>query len=350
MATPKMSLKLLCDKKGQRVLFAEAPKEFVDFIFHIFSLPLGTLIEFIGSEQMVGCLGKLKDSIESFHGTYLQPGVKKDNIFNPKTPFNGPVIIAHPVAQTRLCIRCLYVQIVVEAAAIEKINKGGGYVKEVVTYMVMDDLVVKPMSTISSITLINKFGVKDLSQLEEKMVTFGKEELMAYLRPKALEGISDDGQSADNHLYALEVVLYILPGLSSKTQVWWKLSCLLEAARQSPACVRLCLVCPGCLLGEAYVCDIQHCTSAARDYSDGDNACSVALRGLAAPDLLNAARQSPACVRLCLVCPGCLLGEAYVCDIRTSYISRQCTSSDGDNAAPCLPRGLAVLDLLVLAS
>ncbi|GJU08828.1 hypothetical protein Tco_1125258 [Tanacetum coccineum] len=35
-----------------------------------------------------------------------------------------------------------------------------------------------------------------------------------------------------------------------------------------------------------------------------------------------------------------------VCDIRTSYVSRQCTSSDGDNAAPCLPRGLAVLDLL----
>ncbi|GJZ34187.1 hypothetical protein Tco_0579623, partial [Tanacetum coccineum] len=42
----------------------------------------------------------------------------------------------------------------------------------------------------------------------------------------------------------------------------------------------------------------------------------------------------------------CLLGAAYVCDIRTSYVSRQCTSSDGDNAAPCLPRGLAVLDWL----
>ncbi|GKG00353.1 hypothetical protein Tco_0302043, partial [Tanacetum coccineum] len=39
-----------------------------------------------------------------------------------------------------------------------------------------------------------------------------------------------------------------------------------------------------------------------------------------------------------------------VCDIRTSYVSRQCTSSDGDNAAPCLPRGLTVLDWLVLAS
>ncbi|GKE73143.1 hypothetical protein Tco_1535184, partial [Tanacetum coccineum] len=192
MATPKMSLKLLCDKKGQRVLFAEAPKEFVDFIFHIFSLPLGTLIEFIGSEQMVGCLGKLKDSIESFHGTYLQPGVKKDNIFNPKTPFNGNTFLLSydaasvdkagsskgiysdymNVAMTRIQPK----DVEVEAAAIEKINKGGGYVKEVVTYMVMHDLVVKPMSTISSITLINKFGVKDLSQLEEKMVTFGKEE------------------------------------------------------------------------------------------------------------------------------------------------------------------------------
>ncbi|KAM0043261.1 hypothetical protein Hdeb2414_s0010g00339181 [Helianthus debilis subsp. tardiflorus] len=49
-------------------------------------------------------------------------------------------------------------------------------IKEVVTYMVMDDLVVKPMSTISSITLINKFGIKDLSQLEEKTVSFGKDE------------------------------------------------------------------------------------------------------------------------------------------------------------------------------
>ncbi|KAI7730308.1 hypothetical protein M8C21_019901 [Ambrosia artemisiifolia] len=42
--------------------------------------------------------------------------------------------------------------------------------------MVMDDLVVNPMSTISSITLINKFGVTDLSQLEEKSVSFGKDE------------------------------------------------------------------------------------------------------------------------------------------------------------------------------
>jgi hypothetical protein len=35
----------------------------------------------------------------------------------------------------------------------------GGYVKGLITYMVMDYLEVKPMSTISSITLLTKFNV-----------------------------------------------------------------------------------------------------------------------------------------------------------------------------------------------
>ncbi|CAH1443479.1 unnamed protein product [Lactuca virosa] len=58
----------------------------------------------------------------------------------------------------------------------------GGYVKNVVTYMVMDNLVVKPISTISSITLINKFGVNDLSRLEEKTLPFGKDETLKLLK------------------------------------------------------------------------------------------------------------------------------------------------------------------------
>lgn len=228
MASPNMSLKLLIDNKGKRVLFAEVSKEFVDFLFHIFSLPLGTLIEFLGSKEMVGCLGKLKDSIETFNQTYLQPGVKKDDIFNPKTAFNGNTFLLSYEAQTtdhqsgasKSIYRCsnassqccqnnrsycrsnttLYAgakcpncsgsmnvtvnsikptedaTVEVEAPAMKKMKSG--YVQEVVTYMVMDDLVLKPMSTISSITLISKFGVKDLSQLEEKTVSFGKNEVL----------------------------------------------------------------------------------------------------------------------------------------------------------------------------
>ncbi|KAJ0764310.1 hypothetical protein HanPI659440_Chr08g0290651 [Helianthus annuus] len=228
MGSPKMRLKLLVDRKGSRVLFAEVSKEFVDFLFHIFSLPLGTLIEFLGSNKMAGCLGKLKDSIESFNRSYLQPGIKMDDIFNPKTAFNGDTfLLCHDTASSdrddqsgaskavyrcakaaaghcyscsnqpcrsnatlnakSICPNCsgsmnvkmtlVTPQEVAETKEVQRKRKRkGGYVKKVVTYMVMDDLVVKPMSTISSITLINKFGVKDLSQLEEKTVSFGKKE------------------------------------------------------------------------------------------------------------------------------------------------------------------------------
>ncbi|GJY45223.1 hypothetical protein Tco_0433436 [Tanacetum coccineum] len=67
-----------------------------------------------------------------------------------------------------------------------------------------------------------------------------------------------------------------------------------------------------------------------------------------------AACKSPTCIRLCLrgqsflhaPSTGC---KPDVCDIRTSYVSRQCTSSDGDNPAPCLLRRLATPDWLLLA-
>ncbi|GJU86511.1 phospholipase D alpha 1 [Tanacetum coccineum] len=67
--------------------------------------------------------------------------------------------------------------------------------------------------------------------------------------------------------------------------------------------------------------------------------------------LLEAACQSLACIRLCPQGQSCLhapstCGGPDVCDIRTSYVSRQCTSSDEDNVAPCLLRRLATLGWL----
>ncbi|PHT46241.1 hypothetical protein CQW23_15399 [Capsicum baccatum] len=58
----------------------------------------------------------------------------------------------------------------------------GGFVKEAVTYMVMDDLVVKPMSTISSITLLSKFNIQNVSVLQEKVVYLGMKEALKMLK------------------------------------------------------------------------------------------------------------------------------------------------------------------------
>ncbi|GLT68755.1 hypothetical protein SLA2020_409600 [Shorea laevis] len=65
--TTKVSLKLFTDKKSRRVLFAEANKEFVDFLFSIFTLPVGAVTRLLkeAGGGMAGCLPSLYQSIEN---------------------------------------------------------------------------------------------------------------------------------------------------------------------------------------------------------------------------------------------------------------------------------------------
>jgi hypothetical protein len=48
--------------------------------------------------------------------------------------------------------------------------------------MVMDDLIVKPMSTISSVTLLNDLNIKDISFLQEKMVEVDIKKVIILIR------------------------------------------------------------------------------------------------------------------------------------------------------------------------
>ncbi|CAL8125208.1 unnamed protein product [Prunus armeniaca] len=82
-----VTLKLLVHTKGRKVLFAEATKEVVDFLFTLLSLPVGTVVRLLS-----------KNCLFTVHTT-------------------------------------------VETAT----SSEGGYAKGVVTYMIMDNLVVKSM-------------------------------------------------------------------------------------------------------------------------------------------------------------------------------------------------------------
>ena len=44
------------------------------------------------------------------------------------------------------------------------------YVKGVVTYTIMDDLTITPTSTISIITMFDKFNAKEVGALEENVI------------------------------------------------------------------------------------------------------------------------------------------------------------------------------------
>ncbi|CAM0879540.1 unnamed protein product [Alopecurus aequalis] len=119
---PALSMKLLIDTRAQRVLFAEANKDVVDFLF---SLRCGT---------------PMKDAIQCVR---------------PDSGGSG------------------------QAA-----NGGGakGFVQGVVTYTVTDGLTVTPMSAISSMTLLNTLGVRDFGALQEKTVRLGSTAGLAILK------------------------------------------------------------------------------------------------------------------------------------------------------------------------
>ncbi|CAL2267081.1 unnamed protein product [Prunus armeniaca] len=217
MATSRfgtVSLKLLVDTTRNKVLFAEAGKDFVDFLFTLLSLPAGTIIRLLSKEAMVGSLGKLYESVETLNDEYLQPNLKKDALLKPKEPVAaGPNILGlltdvksdarkmiYMCSNSRnhgyvaedpkaKCPNCNYsistatTYVASPTAAVQTTySSKEGYVKGLVTYMIMDDLEVKPMSTISGISLLNRFNVKDVGVLEEKVVDLGMNEGVKLLK------------------------------------------------------------------------------------------------------------------------------------------------------------------------
>ncbi|EYU36143.1 hypothetical protein ABFS82_14G239800 [Erythranthe guttata] len=194
MAKSSVSMKLLIDSKAGRVLFAEASKDCVDFLFYILSLPVSKLISLVGKQQMVGSLGNLYESIENLNESYIQPNKNKDTFLKPVIPPTSgssvPLLALEDSPSVRALYRCtqscnnycyvsddptalcpscrrlmsMAMHYVAPPAKNESCEEGG-FVKGVVTYMVMDDLVVKPMSTISSLTLLSKFNVKEVGAL-----------------------------------------------------------------------------------------------------------------------------------------------------------------------------------------
>ncbi|CAL0300470.1 unnamed protein product [Lupinus luteus] len=216
-SSTKLSVKLLIDTKRVKVLFAEASKSVIDFLFNLLCLPIGSVIRLLTKNEMVGCLGSLYESVEELNQTYMQPDQNKDILLKPRSVISSSVIsgllppndaydspynveslkfytCSHNSCSHVTCesgTRCpnysnycgshmnrqlsFVGKFPVLKDKFSTINENG-FVRDVVTYMVMDDLVIQPMSTISSITLLNKFDVKDIGSFEERVVQLGMEE------------------------------------------------------------------------------------------------------------------------------------------------------------------------------
>ncbi|KAF5461662.1 hypothetical protein F2P56_017740 [Juglans regia] len=205
-ATNKISLKLFIDKKRNRVLFAEAGKDFVDFLFQSFTLPVVTVTSFLKSEDMLGCLQNLYESIENPSHNCIQPGQsKEDLVLKPKLVMSGATdSLLLPRVESSYTFRKLYkcsnnscssrdyelssiegaycnscssslvpMRHEVSLSELTSANKAisnFNLLKEWVRFIVMDDLWMMLMSADAFITLLHEYDIKDLRALEKRVV------------------------------------------------------------------------------------------------------------------------------------------------------------------------------------
>ena len=154
-ATPEMNLKLLINKKDNKVVFAEAEKDFIDFLFNLLTLPIGTITGFLPKEI---CLGGLHESMKKLEEAYLQPNQSPDSPLKLNTPAYAILPFFNPSS-----------------------SRSYGHVLGLVTYMVTDDLSITPMSLTETMALFKKYNIEEVGVLEEKVVAIGLDEVNNYL-------------------------------------------------------------------------------------------------------------------------------------------------------------------------
>lgn len=84
----QVSLKLVLNKEKNKVIFAEAGKDFMDVLFSFLTLPLGTIARLVGKESnmqpvRVGCLSSLYENVENLDKEYLWSETCKEMLLHP---------------------------------------------------------------------------------------------------------------------------------------------------------------------------------------------------------------------------------------------------------------------------
>ncbi|KAG2639792.1 uncharacterized protein LOC120661406 [Panicum virgatum] len=217
MPTTALTMKLLIDSspQRQRVVFAEAGKDTIDFLFSLLAIPAGTAVKLLGKDQsMVGCMENLYSSAEKLDDPYVQPNVAKDAILCTTMAFPAAARpnsflfrLPEPVSAPKKFYNCttgwyecrrkvtdVYGTpcpncrsgMVTEANLLSPVAQGEakkGFVQGgMVTYMVTDDLVISPMSNVSTIALLNACAVRDLGTLQDRTVQIGYKEGLEILK------------------------------------------------------------------------------------------------------------------------------------------------------------------------
>ncbi|RZB52750.1 uncharacterized protein LOC114395765 [Glycine soja] len=207
----KVSLKVLVDKEKNKVIFAEAGKDFVDALLSILTLPLGTIARLVAKESNIppvkfGSLSSLYESVSHLEDKYLRTQTCKEMLLQPRNSMESYCqhvkLNIDDTEPTKyfLCanLNCSIVsgrqlsifryqrcrcgnQMNREVFPIEVIP-GNGFVNEIATFIICDDLSVLPNVVGTSVSLLRKLGIKDMATIDERNVDISKREVVDILK------------------------------------------------------------------------------------------------------------------------------------------------------------------------
>ncbi|KAG9447017.1 hypothetical protein H6P81_013145 [Aristolochia fimbriata] len=243
----KTSVKFLVSKSSKKVLYAEAREDFMDFLLSFLTFPVGSIAKLLRGKSSFGCIDNLYSSVEelsaSGHTTSkdiktmllcpkLAPyfgcskPVVRDGGSTAMEPFDYKVLhllhgsegpgayghCSHGLGRTQLlAMNPKFPDAVTQS--------GGGFVKREAMFMVTDELTMIPHSPIAIVQLINEFDL-DVSDLEEQVVRFGKEEALTLMKAFLLcrTPFSNFISHRNEKVKMKAVAAYILSGFCSNSR------------------------------------------------------------------------------------------------------------------------------------
>ncbi|KAJ9550834.1 hypothetical protein OSB04_014879 [Centaurea solstitialis] len=213
----KISLKVLFPKGHNKVIFAETDNNFVDALFSIVALPLGTIVRILGKspDQRLNPLVSLQNlhkSLVELPACYLSAEESKFMMLNPRTSISIHDCFRHlklkiddtePTkhficenegcnpksrsyfstcsgARCHHCLKEMTREIKYDLSFDP--TQGGALVPDPKTFIVTDDLFVIPNTLDAGLRLLCDRGFTDASHLEERTIDIGREQMLILLR------------------------------------------------------------------------------------------------------------------------------------------------------------------------
>ncbi|KOM37546.1 hypothetical protein LR48_Vigan03g092800 [Vigna angularis] len=202
-------VKIVLRKSTGKILFAEGKADFADFLFTFLTIPLGALCLMGGCPYVDSVDGLYKSVVDLDEDYFTTKEVKNkfvDPVLAPQFKLHNLLSLKNGDVPNYFCyvlnngyFRNRVIEWTIRACSLTPIHKvvngvsescvaseflhplsdtsnnGKGYVKGPTTYMVTDDLVVTPSSSLSVVSLLRTMNIPR-HDLQEKVVSIGKEE------------------------------------------------------------------------------------------------------------------------------------------------------------------------------